>query len=68
MLVNGLACYFPGWGVRILVTVLVKGIECSSYIGCVSKQDGLLVYGMRCSFRGWGICIWDGLLVYGMGC
>ena len=66
MLVNGMGCYFPGWGVSIWDRVLVNGIECS-YIGCVSKQDGLLVYGMRCSFRGWGICIWHGLLVYGMG-
>ena len=47
--------------------MLVNGIKCS-YIGCVSKQDGLLVYGMRCSFRGWGICIWDGLLVNGVEC
>ena len=42
MLVNGMGCYFSGWRVRIWVTVLVKGIECS-FIGCVSKQDGLLV-------------------------
>ena len=47
--------------------MLVNGIECS-FIGCVSKQDGLLVYGMMCSFRGWGICKRDGVLVNGMGC
>ena len=51
-----------GWVVTLWDRVLVNGIECS-FIGCVSKLDGLLVYGMRCSFRGWSICIRDGLLV-----
>ena len=28
MLVNGMGCYFPGWGVSIRDGVLVKGIVC----------------------------------------
>ena len=28
VLVNGMACYFPGWGVSIWDGVLVNGIEC----------------------------------------
>ena len=27
-LVNGIGCYFPGWGVSFWDGVLVKGIEC----------------------------------------
>ena len=44
VLVNGMGFYFPGWGVTLWDKVLVNGIECS-YIGCVSKQDGLLYMG-----------------------
>ena len=28
MLVNGMGCYFLGWGVSISEEVLVNGIEC----------------------------------------
>ena len=41
MLVNGMGCYFPGWGVSIRDGVLVNGIGC--YF-----RDGVLVYGMEC--------------------
>ena len=30
MLVNGMGCYFPGWGVSIRDGVLVNGMGCYS--------------------------------------
>ena len=41
VLVNGLWCYYPGWGVSKRDGVLHSGCG-------VSKRDGVLVYGMGC--------------------
>ena len=53
---NGMACYFPGWGV-------VKGIWCYLTGWGVSVRVGVLVNGMGCNFPGWGVTFRDGVLV-----
>ena len=44
MLVNGMGCYFSGWGVSLRDGVLVWGVTGWG----VTFRDGVLVYGMGC--------------------
>ena len=55
MLVNGMVCYFPGWGVSKRDGVLVNEMGCYflgwgviKRFGVLLIRDGLLVYGMLC--------------------
>ena len=50
VLVNGMGCYFPGWGVSIRdgVLVKVKGMGCYFPRWGISIWDGVLVNGIEC--------------------
>ena len=61
VLVNGMECYFLGWGVYKRDGVLLSRIGCSI-------RNGVLVNGMECYFPGWCVSIWDRVLVNGIEC
>ena len=61
MFINGMGCYFPGWGVIIWNRVLETGWG-------VTFRDGVLLNVMGCYFLGWGVSVWDGVLVNGIEC
>ena len=47
-LVNGMGCYFPGWGVSKRVGVLANGTGCYCTGWGVLIQNAVLVYWMQC--------------------
>ena len=48
MLVNGMWCYFPGWGVTKRDGVLLSRMG-------VSERNGVLVIEIGSYFSGWGV-------------
>ena len=52
--INGIGCYYTGWGVSERDGMLVNGKA--------------VVNRLACYFPGWGVSKQDGVLLFGMGC